>query len=383
MIRRFAPPSLRGHPPEVERQPAIDPGTSIESWLMVFGRLLQLPDKTKQAIRDELDQHLHERVRDLVLTGENEPAALRLAIEELGSAAELARRFKSASRRNPGRLIMYSTLIGLGAASLITAGMFVSSAAQSPAAVYYNPMVGADERVELAEIPVAVAFDETPLEQVFDFLAKVVESDLITYWCVLEERGIDRDKLVTITLEHKRPLSQVIALVLESVAEPGWPAIDWRYGDDLMEFSTRDYFDRREVRLATFDVAGILEDLEIQYVLNREASTQKLCGLIYQYVAPEAWESNGGSVAHLSVVGTIMLIRAPQRFHAEVQWILAQLSATEQVSRGGRGGAGGRGGSGGAGGRGGSGGAGGRGGGGGSGGGGGGSGGDGGHAGTR
>ncbi len=353
MIRRFAPPPPDIDLPEVERQGDIDPGTSIDaidSWLTVLGRLLQLPDTTKQAIRDELEQHLHERVRDLVLTGENEPAALRLAIEELGSAAELARRFKTASRPNPGRLIMYSTIIGLGAASLITAGILVSSAAQGPTAVYYNPMVGTDERVELAEIPVAVAFDETPLEQVFDYFAKVVESDLIAYWCVLEECGIDRDKLVTIRLERKRPLSQVIALVLESAAEPGWPAIDWRYGDGLMEFSTRDYFDRREVRLATFDVAGILDDLEDQYVINREASTEKLCDLIYEYVAPEAWESNGGSVAHLTVVGTLMLIRAPQRFHAEVEWILAQLSAAEQESGGARGGNGGRGGAGGSGG---------------------------------
>ncbi len=351
MIRRIAPPDI--DPTEIARQPDMDGGTSIdaiESWLVVFGRLLQLPDATKQAIRDELDAHLRERVRDLVLTGENESTALRLAIAELGSAAELAQRFKTASRPNPGRLIMYTAIIGLGTASLITAGMLVSSAAQSPAAVYYSPVVVADERVELAEIPVTVAFDETPLEQVFDYFAKVVESDLIAYWCVLEEWGIDRDKLVTIRLERKRPLSQVIAVVLESVAEPGWPAIDWRYGDGLMEFSTRDYFDRREVRLATFDVAGILEDLENQYVINREASTEKLCGLIYQYVAPEAWASNGGSVAHLTVVGTMMLIRAPQRFHAEVEWILAQLSAAEQVSRGGRGGAGGSGGAGGGGG---------------------------------
>ena len=140
-----------------------------------------------------------------------------------------------------------------------------------------------------------------------------------------------------------------------------------------MEFSTRDYFDRREVRLATFDVTGILEDLENQYVIDREDSTEKLCDLIYEYVAPEAWESNGGSVAHLTVVGTMMLIRAPQRFHTEIEWILAQLAAAEQVSSGGRGGAGGRGGSGGHGGGGGGGGSGGH----------GGSGGSGGHAGTR
>ena len=77
------------------------------------------------------------------------------------------------------------------------------------------------------------------------------------------------------------------------------------------------------------------------------------------------------AAAQLTVVGTKMLIRAPQRIHAEVEWILSQLADAEQDSgvggfggNGGRGGAGGPGGGfgGGAGGRGGKGGAGGRGG---------------------
>ena len=114
---------------------------------------------------------------------------------------------------------------------------------------------------------------------------------------------------------------------------------------------------REPLLLTIRDVAAILEDIENQYLIQREASTDKLCDLIYEYVAPDAWASNGGSVAHLTVVGTTMLIRAPQRFHAEVEWILAQLLAAEQVSvdgRGGRGGPGGGGGGGGGGGRGGS-----------------------------
>ena len=176
MIRRFAPPPPL---PDIDPVQSIESIETIESWLVVFGRMLQMPDTARQAIRDELDQHLHERVRDLVLTGKKEPDALRIAIEELGSAAELARRFKTASRPNPWRLIMYSTIIGIGAASLVTTGMLVSSAARSPAAVYYNPPVGTDQRIELAEIPISVSFQETRLDQVFDYFAKVVESDLV------------------------------------------------------------------------------------------------------------------------------------------------------------------------------------------------------------
>ena len=362
MIRRFAapppppPPTIPNTP--IERPDNLDVTTSIESWLVVFGRLLQLPDATKQAIHDELDQHLRERVRDLVLTGKNETEALRLAIDELGSAAELAQRFKTANRPGLRRLIMHTTIIGIGAASLVTAGMFVSST-QRPAAVYYDPPAGIDERADLADVPIAVEFEETQLEQVFEYFANVVESDLVTYWFVLEECGVSREKLVTIRLERKRPLSQVIDLVLATAAEPGWPVIDWRYGDGLMEFSTREYFDCRELRLAAFDVTGVLDSLGPQHVLDTDAAaSERLCELIFEYVEPTAWQANGGRIAQLTVVGTTMLIRAPQRIHGEVEWILSQLSAAEPVSSlldgfGGKGGAGGHGGKGGAGGRGG------------------------------
>ena len=58
MIRRIAPPDIDAT--DIARQPDMDGGTSIdaiESWLVVFGRLLQLPDATKQAIRDALLDH--------------------------------------------------------------------------------------------------------------------------------------------------------------------------------------------------------------------------------------------------------------------------------------------------------------------------------------
>ncbi len=347
MIRRFAPPPTTATPPTpIERQDDIDATRSIESWLVVFGRLLQLPDATKQAIRDELDQHLRERVRDLVLAGTNETEALRLAIEELGSAADLAQRFKTANRPNRRRLIMHATIIGIGAASLVTAGMFVSSTGR-PAAMYYDPPAGIDERADLADVPISVTFDETRLDQVFDYFAKVVESDLVTYWSVLEECGVSRDKLVTIRLERKRPLSQVIGLVLASAAETGWPVIDWRYGDGLMEFSTRQYFDCRELRLAAFDVTGVLDGLAERSLTTDAAAAERLCELIFEYVEPTAWQANGGRIAQLTVVGTTMLIRAPQRIHAEVEWILSQLSAERGSGvRGGRGGRGGVGGAG-------------------------------------
>jgi uncharacterized membrane protein YgcG len=359
MIHRLAPAALErtGRPPDGDT-------ASIESWLEVFGRLLPLPEKTRQAIIDELEQHLRERVRDLMLAGQPEHDALRLALDELGSAAELAHRFKIADRPGSRRLMMHIAIAGIGVASLVTAGMLLSSSQHGFGASFYQAPVVADERAELDDVSVALRFDSTPLEEVFTWFSEVVESDLVVYWCDLQLQGISPDTPVTITLERKRPLPQVIRLALDSAARPDWPAIDWRYGDGLLEFSTRQYFDRREVQLATFEVSGVLRDLERHYAIDREASTQMLSGLVHEYVEPDIWQANGGDVGQLTVVGSTMVIRAPARSLSEVEWILARLEAAEAVSDsgafgigGGAGGTGGSGGFGGAGGAGGSGGA--------------------------
>ncbi len=322
MIRRF---EIADRAPATKEPHGAAPA-SIESWLALFGRLLRLPEPERQAIRDELEHHLRARVRDLVLGGERESDALRLAIAELGSAADLADRFRIATRPTRRRILMNTAVIGIAAASIVTAGLLVSSPSRGPGPVYYQAPTVADERPALEEIAVSVEFSETPLAEVLSYFGKLLESDVIVYWSVLEECGISRDAPVTLVLEHKRPVSGVLDLVAQSAAQWEWPATDWRYGDDLLEFSTREYFDRREIRLATFEVGEVLTSIEAQHALDREASIETMCDLIREYVEPEAWRANGGNVAKLTVVGTRIFVRAPARHLAEIEWILAQLS---------------------------------------------------------
>ena len=41
-------------------------GDAIDQWLGMFTRFLRLPGEQSRAIKDELDSHMRERVRDLV-----------------------------------------------------------------------------------------------------------------------------------------------------------------------------------------------------------------------------------------------------------------------------------------------------------------------------
>lgn len=100
---------------------------AIDSWLAVLVSLLDLPDDECRGVRDELESHLRERVRDLTLAGESDSDATRHAIAELGDAASLARRFQQAIGPSKRRLIMNVAAISLAGAAIFFSGVAVYS----------------------------------------------------------------------------------------------------------------------------------------------------------------------------------------------------------------------------------------------------------------
>ena len=56
--------------------------------------------------------------------------------------------------------------------------------------------------------------------------------------------------------------------------------LDWRYGDDLLEFATRGFFDRREVVLATFEVGEVLAEIGARHDIGHEKSLDRLSRVV-------------------------------------------------------------------------------------------------------
>lgn len=89
-------------------------------WLEELGGALRMPYERAEAIREELAEHLRERVRDLELGGMSEAAAASVAVRELGDAAAVARRFRNADKTPIRRRIMNLAVIGIAGAALVT-----------------------------------------------------------------------------------------------------------------------------------------------------------------------------------------------------------------------------------------------------------------------
>lgn len=110
-------PDVLPHPAKLGRDAA-------SAWLDRVTAMLRVPASEREAIRAELNEHLRERIRDLMLAGASEQAATSQAISELGDAASLARRYQEAIEPSSRRSLMH-----VGIATAATAALVVSGAA--------------------------------------------------------------------------------------------------------------------------------------------------------------------------------------------------------------------------------------------------------------
>ncbi len=320
----------------IERDPpaADEAHDSIDTWLAVLVRLLHVSPHQSEAIRDEIEAHLRERVRDLMIAGVAEHDAIRTAISELGEVAELASRFSHASKLRIRRTIMNIAVLGVGAVGIATATIMFNGPQQpdSRLSVFQPPATASTAAAASAlnDRTVPAPFNGTELGEVLRFLAQAADLDMIIDRNALEEAHIALHEPITLNLSTPRPLPQVLDLVAAQLDH----AFAWRAADGILEISTAEVFDRREIVLASFDVQNVL-DLIWATSGDDESATERLESLIIEYVEPYAWQVNGGDLANVSVVGGKMFVKSPARFHEPIQWILGQLeeSAAAQASR--------------------------------------------------
>ncbi len=82
----------------------------IVSWLDVMSNMLELPDTQRKQVRDELEDHLRSRVDDLIIMGNTEHQAIKIAVSELGETAEIAKLISNAHSIPTRRRTIMNTL---------------------------------------------------------------------------------------------------------------------------------------------------------------------------------------------------------------------------------------------------------------------------------
>ncbi len=299
----------------------------IDAWLNLMLRLAHLPVAESRDIREELEEHLHSRTRELILDGLEEAPAARLAITELGDAAVVASRFRHATRSTARSRIM-NILIGTTACAGLVLG--IATLRDRPGDHTRDPAIFEPAAAEVAGPTIQnLALTNVTLAEAIRGIDDMVPQDLAVAWGAIEAEGIGLDTQVTLAISHPATLDGALHRLFAEM-----PGVDWRIHDEVVEISTRRAFDRREMVLASFDIGDV-----VRHISNVEDSTYEpavltLKKLIFDSVEPEAWRDNGGDTANLNVVGSKLFVQAPPRFHEPIRWILEQLEPPAQTASG-------------------------------------------------
>jgi hypothetical protein len=324
--------------PTVEQPPLnagenADGAAAIEAWLNVFVRMLRLPDAQRQAIRSELQEHLNERVRDLLLVGRTETESVRLAIEELGETLQLARRFEAANRPRIRRWLMNLALIGIAGTAVVVSAITLAPASRTPATVFQHQDQQTQAALEqLKDRRVDKTITDAFVEEAVKAITENTEFTVVMRKPELQAVDAFAQAL---NFEFKRtPLPLALDMIVAELSVDREP-IGWRVVDadaNVIEIGVKSELDRREIRLVSYDIRGIIKSIRASTDQSYEKAVEDVTGLLLAMVDPNAWVENGGDLAQLQVVGGRMFVQAPKRMHERIEWILAQLRDDAQAA---------------------------------------------------
>jgi len=222
----------------------------FEVYLKLIAKLLRLSDAQREAISDELRDHMEARLEELMDRGLSKEAAIHAAIEEFGDAAGLADQFTHITKQHTLRRRIMKTSIGVMASAAAVALAFLymlptdRPGIQGPASLIAQQAEAPTENagqtahtLELLSQRISVDYGETPLGGVFDHLSEMTGTNIFVNWNILESAGCDASHPVTLSL-NDTPTTTVLSLMFQLINPTLDEPLDYAVVDDVVVIAT-------------------------------------------------------------------------------------------------------------------------------------------------
>jgi hypothetical protein len=320
------------------------PEQEFEMYLSILSRLLRLSPAQKDAISDELRDHLERRLADLLQSGMPREEAITKAMDEFGDVTGLALDLTKVSRTPLRKVVMRST-IAASVAAVVIVGWITLFAPEHRLAA--PPMVQAQQEqpggkegteTKRANQPAAdnergkpntpspllallgdeelfpefltrkidVNFVDNPLTEVCEFLSHTHGVPALIHKSALQDNGIDLDMPITLQLT-----GLTFEEVLNHLTRP--MGLAWEVDGGLVRITVRDH-----VRYQT-------RHFDLHSLTKRGHSMQNLVSFLR--LAANDWENDGNGAGTTAVIGDSVVVR--QSFHHQRR-IARALAAIEQ-----------------------------------------------------
>ncbi len=311
----------------------------ISSWLDLFCPSLHFSELESRSIRDELESHLQDRMRDLMLEGNSESESVYKAIHELGEMDLLARRYLQAEKRSRFRRITMNILtfgmagaVVVGASTITTVG--INELRQNEKiSVFQDTRVTSNSTAILDDPALSVAMSNTSVGDVVNYLSQVsshaVEVDWTEFGSSSEQSIVDQK--ISMQIEDQ-PFSLILDRLCVRLTKLCEEDIAWQQVNGVFEIHPEEHIDRLNQVMVSFQIEDIVDAIDATDMSSEDSAQEQLLSLMREYVEPHAWEANGGRTAQARIVGNKLFIKAPSRFLERIKWILDELEGMDQDS---------------------------------------------------
>ena len=315
----------------------------FEAYLALLSGLLRLNPTQRQAISQELKDHLEERLAELTAAGVPRRDAVQLALGEFGDAAGLAHQFSHINHLRRKRLAMRFSLVSVAAVALVAfwIGTWQPTPFLSQPAVAQQPETNAaaetptaDKTFSLSEPEdpfaremlgrlnqkIAFNFQETPLEEVIAKLAAELKLPLHLDRKALEDEGISAQMPITFKLD-KVTASVGLKLLLNR------RLLDYVVKNKTLLVTTKNLSCFPPFPTTIYPMADLLVEN------NALQDPAQLITTIQSIIAPDTWTSVGGSADIQYFQGSLVVSQAEQN-HQQLEQLLQELRRVWKVAPG-------------------------------------------------
>lgn len=308
------------------------PIPDIGNYLDRLGTRLRIGEPRRSEVLIEIEDHVRDRTRDLMVNGLAERDALAKAIGELPEPAVLAARLTAAIKLPQRRRIMNMAIFGLGGVAILSALTVMSRPGDQQVASVYTPPA-AQSTAGAAQIG---AQRNATWDGFFASAGKAASMPVFVHWAPLAEidNNIHLGAGMTVELGEGLSLDRALGLVNDALNLGEDDGVAYRVEDGTLVFSTTAYFDRRDTVLTSFDLSDLavspggepMSAGELE-VLMRNVST-----LIQKLVHENLWGNNGGDRAAMNAFGSKLFIKAPKRIIPKIEWVLREIRSGRQAN---------------------------------------------------
>ena len=346
------------------------PEREFELYLSVLSRMLRLNEQQKNAISDELRDHMEERFEELVRSGLNRDDAIRQALDEFGDAAGLAVDFTNVSRKRIRRIVMRSTVAvaslvavcvfflndidpqqpGLPGPAQLVAQNLVAATDAAPAAATEQLNAAAEKSDSEIHKPIdfvvagevvapaflqemtSGGFTDVPLEEFCEYVSALHNVSILLDTPALGDEGLTSDMPVTIDLDPfpsldennkdkvtEKPEKSNIASTAVSLQQ----GLDWV----THKYELSWYVEEGIIHI-TSDVAEEQRQVSRSYFIRQfliDGFTENSLIESVQLMTSGQWQNIDGLGGTLALVGDVLTIRQNWQTHREIELLLATL----------------------------------------------------------